>query len=109
MKRWEAIRAFEAGERVTHSYFMACIRDKLDLEALLMNKRELDDGWEILSPKQWEVTAYCTTRYTMTIEANTAMEATELAKGHECISGEWQEDFDFFEFNITDTQEVEEE
>ena len=55
---------------------------------------------------KYTVVAYKTTRYEMEVEAASAEEARNKADTLECISDKWEEDFEYFDFSITDVRKI---
>lgn len=60
--------------------------------------------------KTFEVVAYKTTRYVMTVDnASSKEEAKSVAELHECVSDKWSEDWEYFDFSIADVREINED
>jgi len=58
---------------------------------------------------KYEVVAYQATRHTMVVEADSPEDARNKADMHECVSDKWQQDYEYYEFDIADVREVEED
>ena len=54
----------------------------------------------------YKVIAYRTEEYTMIVDAASMSEALEKAAEHECVSDEWQPDYDSFNFTIDRAEEI---
>lgn len=58
---------------------------------------------------KWEIIAHTTTRHTMIVEAETPGEARELALEHDHTSDAWEEDKEFFAWDIYNSGLLEED